>query len=145
MADWKRICCGVDFSDISRLAMDQACYLARLFEADLFLVHVHEAPRTTEETRGAAAKALRDAETALDSLRTQAEFLACRPVTSVLLEGSPARELLRFARERDCDFVVVGTLGRTGLEHVMLGSVAARVVREAHCPVLVMRHAKTTR
>jgi len=61
------------------------------------------------------------------------------PVERVLMEGEPGEAILRAARERECDLIVMGTHGRTGLRHVLLGSVAERVVRKANCPVLTVR------
>ena len=54
--------------------------------------------------------------------------------------GQPAETIVRVARERNADLVVMGTHGRTGLQHVLLGSVAEKVVRLAPCPVLTVRH-----
>jgi nucleotide-binding universal stress UspA family protein len=56
-----------------------------------------------------------------------------------VIPGVAAEEICRFAREDGFDLVVVGTHGRTGIRHFMLGSVAEKVVREAHSPVLVVR------
>lgn len=56
-----------------------------------------------------------------------------------VVAGDPASEILRRARTHGIDLVVVGTHGRTGLKHLVLGSVAERVVRQAPCPVLVVR------
>lgn len=55
--------------------------------------------------------------------------------------GNPADAIVRVARERGVHLIVMGTHGRTGLQHVLLGSVAEKVVRLAHCPVLTVRHA----
>lgn len=54
--------------------------------------------------------------------------------------GQPADAIVRFAQERNVDLIVMGTHGRTGLQHVFLGSVAEKVVRQATCPVLTVRH-----
>ena len=55
--------------------------------------------------------------------------------------GEPAAEILEVARARGADLIVMGTHGRTGLEHALMGSIAERVVRRAHCPVLTVRPA----
>ena len=55
-------------------------------------------------------------------------------------EGIPAEEILRAARDKDVDLIVMGTHGRTGLAHVFMGSIAEKVVRRAPCPVLTVRH-----
>ena len=52
--------------------------------------------------------------------------------------GTPVFEILRYAKEQDINLIVLGTLGRTGLSHLLLGSVAENVVRKAHCPVLIV-------
>lgn len=60
-------------------------------------------------------------------------------VESVILEGSPANEIVNFADENDIDLIVMGTLGRTGIQRFLLGSVAQNVVRHSKKPVLVVR------
>jgi universal stress protein A len=59
--------------------------------------------------------------------------------------GQPADAIVRAAEEREADLIVMGTHGRTGLQHVLLGSVAEKVVRLAPCPVLTVRHREKTR
>ena len=53
---------------------------------------------------------------------------------------APFTEIIRFAKDKDIDLIVMGTHGHTGLAHVLLGSVAEKVVRKAPCPVLTVRH-----
>jgi nucleotide-binding universal stress UspA family protein len=60
-----------------------------------------------------------------------------------LAAGYPAETIVRVAEERKADLIVMGTHGRTGLQHVLLGSVAEKVVRLAPCPVLTVRYGKT--
>ena len=57
-----------------------------------------------------------------------------------LRKGSPFLEIVRYAKDKNIDLIVLGTHGRSGLSHVLLGSVAERVVRKAPCPVLTVRH-----
>jgi nucleotide-binding universal stress UspA family protein len=61
-------------------------------------------------------------------------------VLKEIREGSPFYEIIRYAKERDIDLIVMGTHGRSGLVHVLLGSVTEKVVRKAPCPVLTVRH-----
>ncbi len=60
-----------------------------------------------------------------------------------ILHGNPFVSLVQFAREENVDLIVIGTHGRTGLRHILIGSVAEKVVRKAYCPVLVVRPAGT--
>jgi nucleotide-binding universal stress UspA family protein len=136
-AAWRKICCGVDFSETSRLALFEAARCARLFGAELTLVHVYERPAGV--SRELATARASGAEVTLLGWRRQAEFLADRPVEFELLEGDPAATLVRFAREGRFDHLVVGTCGRRGMRQHVLGSVAEHVVRTAHCAVLAVR------
>jgi nucleotide-binding universal stress UspA family protein len=63
-------------------------------------------------------------------------------VVSVLRSGSPSREIVRYAEDEDCDLVVMGTHGRGGIDRLLLGSVAERVVRSSEVPVLTVRVAR---
>jgi nucleotide-binding universal stress UspA family protein len=142
MPEWKKICCPVDFSEPSRLAMDQSAELARRYEAELTLIHVYDpskAASTSFIPVEQVTRDVRDLQGKLETWRREAEFLAGRPVAAKTLTGDPAGVILRFARDDSCELIVMGTHGRGGLERLVLGSVAERVVRQADCPVLVTR------
>ncbi len=144
MIEWKRICCATDFSEPSRIAMLEAAELARRFEGELELVHVHVPPPAMGTEVLATPIALpesapAESAEALATWRDEAERLLGRTVRARLLAGEPASEILRHAREREIDLVVVGTHGRRGLRRLVLGSVAERIVREAPCAVVVGR------
>jgi nucleotide-binding universal stress UspA family protein len=80
------------------------------------------------------------AERHLGEWRSDAERLAGGPrVGMEKAVGEPAAEILSYAERSGVDLLVLGTHGRTGLEHALMGSVAERVVRKAHCPVLTVR------
>jgi nucleotide-binding universal stress UspA family protein len=65
------------------------------------------------------------------------------PVETELVEGSPVRDIVDYARDRDCDLVVMGTHGRAGVDRLLLGSVAERIVRQSPVPVLTIRVSRT--
>ncbi len=145
-ADWKRICCPIDFSDASRRAMEVAADLARRFGAELVLLHAYPIPGYTfpDGSVVASPKMMQEladqAQRHLEEWRADAERLAGTPrVTAERAVGEPAAEIVSFASGRAVDLLVLGTHGRTGLEHALMGSIAERVVRRAHCPVLTVR------
>jgi nucleotide-binding universal stress UspA family protein len=144
MSEWRTICCAVDFSDISHLALGRAADLARRYDAALLVVHVVAPPRTGMGERADAEQARVDrarAERQLERWRGGAELLAGRPVKVEVRGGDPAGEIVEHALVHRCDLLVLGTHGRTGLRRLVLGSVAERVVRRAPCPVLAVRPA----
>ena len=145
-ADWKRICCPVDFSDASRAALEVAADLAKRTAAQLTVLHAYPIPGYTfpDGSVVASPRMMQDladqAERHLEEWRAQAAALVGAPrVTTQKAVGEPSAEIVSFAKSAGMDLVVVGTHGRTGLEHALMGSVAERVVRRAHCPVLTVR------
>ncbi len=128
-----------DFSDRSEFAFQMACSLARDYGARLLIVHVVE-PAVPIYGNGLVVAPVRTFEEPL-----QARLEQLRPpdarirVEHRLLEGDAAREILAFAEKAGCDFIVMGTHGRSGLGRVLMGSVAEQVVRRASCPVLTVR------
>jgi universal stress protein A len=137
--------CAIDFSETCQGALGLACALARALGAELLLVHVRDpSPRSElrpERSRDELERALAPARTELEAWRLEAEKKLGRAVEAVLVEGSAAEEIAHVAEARSCELVVTGTQGRTGLGRLVVGSVAARVLREAPCSVLVLPHA----
>jgi nucleotide-binding universal stress UspA family protein len=138
-----KILCPIDFSDGSLQAMHTAIRLAKEGDAELILLHTWEIPAIALSENVIPAttfQRLSDAgEQGLATAVREAERLGAR-VTSRLLEGSAWRSVLDVASaDPKIDLIVLGTQGRTGLSRVLLGSTAERVVRHAHCPVLVVR------
>ncbi|HZZ85134.1 MAG TPA: universal stress protein [Anaeromyxobacteraceae bacterium] len=142
---WKKVLCPVDFSDPARGAMKAAAEIARQFDGELLLFHAYQLPGYTlpEGSVVASPRMLQDladqAETHLEEWKRLAEGMGAPRVTIEKGIGEPAFEIVELARERGCDLVVVGTHGRTGFAHALLGSTAERVVRRAGCPVLTVR------
>jgi len=144
MTTWKTIACAVDFSAPSRLALADAAALARRVGAKLTLVHVFEPPAAATRSTIVSPpelfeQSVREMERVLEGWRGEAERIAGEPVTTRVVVGTAAQEIVRFLRQGGFDLAVLGTHGRKGLSHLVLGSVAERVVREAPCPVLVAR------
>lgn len=147
MLKLQRLLVTTDFSKFSDHALSYACAIAQQFGAELHLLHVLEdlggllpepgvfVPASSEDV--AALK-----ETTLKELEKlpPAELAKDLAVVREVRQGSAFVEIVRYAREKDIDLIVIATHGRTGLAHVLLGSVAERVVRKAPCPVLTVRH-----
>jgi nucleotide-binding universal stress UspA family protein len=135
-----KILVPTDFSKCSQTAFEYGFQLARDFSAELRLVHVinpHVFPFGDKYTALDPAELLRKTEEAAQKqMRSMAAKSKVRYSVS-LLHGSPATEICHATNE-DVDLIVISTHGRTGLGHLLTGSVAEHVVRHAHCPVLVI-------
>ena len=141
-----RILVPVDFSAHSESAMRYALELARPFDAAIHLLNVVEDPLAagvwsseiyTAEIAELQINLVRDAETRLGGWVP----VSGGRITTEVRTGPAATQILEAARERGIDLIVMGTHGRTGLAHVVMGSVAERVVRLAPCPVLTLHSA----
>jgi nucleotide-binding universal stress UspA family protein len=139
-----RILCPTDFSDFSAKAFGYAAALASRFGARLQVLHV--LPGVVIATGGPyfpTTREMRDrAEDALQGFVRPA-CQAGVPVATELREGDAWREIQSHAAELPADLIVMGTHGRSGFEHLLLGSVAEKVLRRAPCPVLTVCHDET--
>jgi universal stress protein A len=137
----RTILCATDLSDSSWRVLDLAAALARDQGARLVVLHVPVPPPFVRP--GELAKILRQPGGYRRELEEQLHRF--RPpglggrIDYRLEEGDPAVEILRAAEDAGCDLIVMGTHGRTGLDHLLMGSVAEKVVRRACCPVLTVR------
>jgi nucleotide-binding universal stress UspA family protein len=132
---------ATDFSDCSRCAFRLARTLAGAQGARLIVLHVNATPGPLV-AYGEALAWLQPADYPRKlehALRHFQVLDAGVRVEHRLVEGDPATEILRVAAETGCDTIVMGTHGRTGLERLLLGSVAERVVRRATCPVVTVK------
>ena len=150
-----RILAPTDFSKYSGFALEWAAYLAQCMKADLVLLHVisEEEGKIMEEIIGEGAviqipKGIRQnvVEDRQKKLKEQYEMVVARDIKASLKAeemiriGVPFLEVVKVAKEKDVDLIVMGTHGRTGLSHVLIGSVAEKVVHHAHCGVLTIKH-----
>jgi nucleotide-binding universal stress UspA family protein len=140
----KTILLPTDFSEPSQAALRLASSFAREQGARLVILHVTVVPDAAYEGYGAPGlPLLRDEYLA----KEQQGLEKVQPVDPQIKferrveEGDPATEILRVASEIGAGLIVMGTHGRGGLQHVLMGSVAEQVVRKAKCPVLTLRTA----
>jgi nucleotide-binding universal stress UspA family protein len=137
-----------DFSEFSRYALRYAREFATAFRAELHCIHVVEGIYTYEagipaEDGGILPVGGDMLELATQRMKQFAEVyladLEVPPVTEVL-EGKPFLGIIDYARKTKADLIVLGTHGRSGLSHALLGSTTEKIVRKAPCPVLSIRH-----
>jgi nucleotide-binding universal stress UspA family protein len=141
-----RILVPTDFSDQSKRALDCARTLAEKFDAQIHLLTVVPDPFMLPNPTGlymplpaGYVEGLRhDAEAHLEGLMSHAERARFR-VHAAVLFGDPAIKILDYVRPESIDLIVMGTHGRGGFAHALMGSVAEKVVRSATCPVLTVR------
>ncbi|WP_040661975.1 universal stress protein [Nitrococcus mobilis] len=145
MVTIRRVLCPVDYSECSSEAMKYAAHIAAREGAKLYPIHVvdirnfghetplgFEVPKPTPETIERIRKELQeDLAYERDGKKVEVE--------AIVVMGKPIEEILKAAKEKAVEMIVMGTHGRTGLQHVIIGSVAENVVRKATCPVLTVR------
>ena len=137
----KRILSPYDFSETSAAAVRYGLAVARTYGARVILLHVGTQAHADLGTEfplgleGAVEDAVRERLLRILTPAEQSEFkpeLAVRP-------GVPAAEIVQYAEDQNVDLIVMGTHGRGGMAHLVLGSVAERIVRGAPCAVLTVR------
>ena len=137
-----RILLATDFSRWARRAEDYACALACSWRASLTVLSVADFPPGLNPdypvNQQYLADLLKNASSQLVDLKGRAERRGIA-VTTRMATGIPSEEVITAARAEDSDLIVVGTRGKTGLAHVLLGSTDERVIRGAPCPVLAVR------
>lgn len=142
----KTILVPTDFSEFAEPAYAWALGLAADCKAKVVLLHVTSSLASLEfPESGYYADLVRmEREMVADAEKRVGEFAAKKgasvvPVETQVTLGDAVSEICRMAERAHADLIIMGSHGRTGLSHVLLGSVAERVVRHAPCPVLVMR------
>ena len=149
MLTLKTVLVPTDFSEPSESALRYGKAMAEAFGASLHVVHVMEdllAHAWAAEVYVSSMPQLRDeiekeSRQRLGALLGEAERQKFRAETA-LLAGNPFLEIIRYAKAHDVDLIVMGTHGRGPIAHMLLGSVAEKVVRKSPCPVLTVREAQ---
>jgi nucleotide-binding universal stress UspA family protein len=145
MKPFEKILTAIDFSDSSDHAFEYALALARQFQSELVIMHVINEP---VDLRGFYVPHI-----SFEQLEKEIEEGAekmmekfCREkmgdysrYSTAIVTGIPYDEIIRKAEETATSLIVLGTHGRTGIDHLIFGSTAERVVRSASCPVLTIR------
>ena len=135
----KKILFPTDFSSLSDAGLEHAAALARESGARLLIVHVEEPPIAY----GGGEMYYGALEPNVEALRTMLRAVVPKDPSVAfehrLVSGAPADEIVRLAKHEHVDLIVMATHGRTGLRHLLMGSVAEAVVRRAHCPVMIFK------
>lgn len=142
----RRILCASDFSKTSGKALISAIDLAKANRARLTIVHAHVpiVPLVPEQYLEASTwdrvdtETRRWAERQVEKLVEKARKRGVR-ASAMMVTGDPAQQIVRIARSKRADLIVVGTHGRRGFSKFFLGSVAERVIATAPCPVMTVR------
>ena len=141
----KTILFPTDFSQGARAAMDYAISLARDYKARLILLYVIQDISIAEwyiPSSISAADLVEDMEkSAAREMEKWGTEAAAKigAVDKAVVRGVPFVEIIRTAKEKNADMIVIGTHGRTGIDHMLFGSTAEKVVRKSPCPVLTVR------
>jgi nucleotide-binding universal stress UspA family protein len=145
MIDIRRILCPIDFSDHSRRALDHAIAIARWYESTVSVLHVFSPAPVAAFGPGSVVfepivltAVDRDQLLAATTAFAKAESAPGVAIEAVVREGNTASEILQQATSIEADLLVIGTHGRSGLERLLLGSVAEKVLRKASCPVMTV-------
>lgn len=139
---FKKIMVATDGSICSRLAANNGIELARLSGGTVYAIYVVSTDYFSSMAVDMDWERMREAlrkegNQAVNYIKGVGELEGV-VVEPVLLEGHPANELVRYAEEEKMDIIVMGTLGKTGLDRLLLGSVAENVVRNSKVPVMVI-------
>jgi nucleotide-binding universal stress UspA family protein len=143
MKEFKKILLPTDFTEVGAVIAAYTRYLSKKFDAEIHLLHVvvklehlgnlyvpeETIKKIEEQTLSGVERKMRD---------FAGEFLKELPVTPHIIVGDPGIEIVKFAERQSIDLIIMGTHGRKGIDMIMFGSVALRVVKKATCPVLTV-------
>ncbi len=131
-----------DFSDNSAQALRYARTLSKLFNAKLHIVNIAEDNPTAISleigAEGGSERAMKLVSDGMMARHLERNGIDVEDVIAISLRGDPHEEIVSYAKRHNIDMVVMGTHGRRKITQIFMGSVAERVVRNAHCPVLTV-------
>ena len=135
----------IDFSDYSKSALRYAVNFAKSFNAEIILIYVVEPVIYPPDfSMGQIAMPSINTEwddRAKDELQklAKSEIIGAVKVKTIIKTGKPFVEIIETAKEENVDLIIIATHGHSGVEHILFGSTAEKVVRKAPCPVLTLR------
>ncbi|MBX7072164.1 MAG: universal stress protein [Pirellulales bacterium] len=135
----RKILFPTDFSTLSDAALEYAASLARERKARLLIVHVEEPAMAYGGGEMYYGVMYPDSQALKHMLDVVKPVDLDVPFEHWLVTGDPADEIVRLAEQEECELIVMATHGRTGIKHLLMGSVAEAVVRRAKCPVLTFK------
>lgn len=141
---YRNIMIATDGSENSQRAISYGIKLAKFSGATVYAVYVVNTPSTISDSWTAGKETMHevmrdDGRNILSRVKKFAEDSKV-PVKEILLEGYPSSEIINFAEKNNIDLIIMGTLGKTGIEKFLLGSVAEKVVRSSKVPVMVVHN-----
>ncbi|HNQ46178.1 MAG TPA: universal stress protein [Syntrophorhabdus sp.] len=141
---FKKILCPVDFSEFTDEILSYAEIIAKRFDSELHLIHVipnlsyftpYESFLTPENLVAIERNIEGEVGKDFDKITKKLDF----PFKRIIKTGVTSVEIIDYIKQQGIDLVVMGTHGRSGIEHILIGSVAEKVVRKSPCPVLTVR------
>jgi len=141
---FKKILCPVDFSEYTENIVNYAVEIAKKFNSELHLLHIipnlnyftpYESFMTPENIIALERNIEKEIEKDFDKISKKIDI----PFKKVIKSGVTFVEIINYIKEESISLVVMGTHGRSGIEHILIGSVAEKVVRKSPCPVLTIR------
>ena len=142
---FKKILCPIDFSEYSYDALEFAKTLSKNFNSKLYVVHIIYEPadftgfyvphisfdKIRSEIESGAKKIMEEVK--------EKKLQDLPGAETMIIFGSPAEEIVRFAKDKEVDLIVIGSQGKKGIEKMVFGSTAEKVVKKSNCPVLVIK------
>jgi nucleotide-binding universal stress UspA family protein len=138
---FKKILIATDGSKYTRGAIGKGLELARFHKAEVYAVYVIDLRALTTVNGMPAPENMYtiledEGKRAVSQVKAMAGDV---PVETFVLSGEPAQTIIQFAKDNGIDLIMTGTLGKSGIEELLLGSVAEKIIRHAPCPVLVVK------
>lgn len=154
MSQIRKILVPVDFSPASRAALQYALFLRERLAASVLVLHAWELPAylrpdltvwAGDVSLSMGQHAKDQAEASMNKLLAEVGIMPGGPVTSRVVAGTPYVSIVEEAERGAHDLIVMGTRGRTGIAHFLVGSVAEKIVRTAPCPVITIREERAAK